>query len=65
MVEETPPPRSLLGPANVLQYFFAQNIGIAFTGFGNRDELRGDSLFDAVVALSSPQSDAEHFECNA
>jgi hypothetical protein len=28
-------------------------------------ELRGDSLFDAVVALSSPQSDAEHFECNA
>jgi hypothetical protein len=56
---------SLLGPANVLQYFFAQNIGIAFTGFGKRDELREDSLFDPVVALSSPQSDAEHFECNA
>jgi hypothetical protein len=54
-----------LGPANVLQYFFAQNIAIAFTGFGKRDELRGDSLFDAVVALSSSQSDAEHFECNA
>jgi hypothetical protein len=54
-----------LGPANVLQYFFAQNIAIAFTGFGKRDELRGDSLFDAVVALSSSESDAEHFECNA
>jgi hypothetical protein len=28
-------------------------------------EMDGDSLFDAVVAVSSPQSDAEHFECNA
>jgi hypothetical protein len=48
----------------VLQYFFAQNIGIAFTGFGERDELRGDRLFK-VVAVSRPQSDADHFECNA
>jgi hypothetical protein len=42
-----------LGPANVLQCFFAQNIGIAFTGFDKRDEL---CLFDVTVAVSSPQS---------
>ena len=52
-------------PANVLQCFFAHNIGIAFTGFDKRDELRGDRLFDVVVAVSSPQSDADHFECHA
>jgi hypothetical protein len=46
-----------LGLANVLHYFFAQNIGIAFTAFGKRNELRGDRLFDVVVAVSSPQSD--------
>jgi hypothetical protein len=28
--------------------------------FGQRDELRGDRLFDAVVAVSSPQTDADH-----
>jgi len=43
----------------------SHKIGIAFTGFGKSDQLRGDSLFDAVVAVSSPQSDADHFECNA
>ncbi len=26
---------------------------------------RGDGLFDAVVAISDPQSDANHFEGNA
>jgi hypothetical protein len=36
-----------LGPANVLQYLFAQNVG--FTCFGKRDELLGDCFFDAVV----------------
>jgi hypothetical protein len=41
-----------LGLANVLHYFFAQNIGIAFTAFGKRNELRGDRLFDVVVAAA-------------
>jgi len=54
-----------LGLTNILQYFFAQNIGIAFTGFGKRDELLGDCLFDAIVAVSSPQTDADHFERKA
>jgi hypothetical protein len=35
---------------------FAQNIGVAFTCFGKRDELLGDCLFDAVVAGSGPQT---------
>jgi hypothetical protein len=51
--------------SHVLQCFFAQHIGIAFTGFEKRDKLRGDRLFDGLVAVSSPQSDAEHFKCNA
>jgi hypothetical protein len=42
-----------LGPPNVLQCFFAQNIGIAFTGLGKSDQLRGDCLFDVLVAVSS------------
>jgi hypothetical protein len=46
-----------LGLANVLQCIFAQNIGIAFASFDKCDELRGDRLFDVVVAVSSPQSD--------
>jgi hypothetical protein len=57
--------RPIVGGANVLQYLFAQNIGVAFTCFGKRDELRGDCLFDAVVAVSGPQTDADHFERNA
>jgi hypothetical protein len=40
--------------------------GIAFTGFDKRDELfYGDGLLDAFVAVSSPQGNADHFECNA
>jgi hypothetical protein len=54
-----------LGRANVLQNLFAQSIGIAFTGFGKRDELRGNRSFDVIVAVSGPQSDGDHFECNA
>ena len=55
----------LRAPADVRYYTFTQHVGIAFTSFGQRDELRGDCLFDAVVAVSSPQSDADHFECDA
>ena len=54
-----------MGLANVVQCFFAQNIGIAFTGFDKRDELFGDGLLGAFVAVSSPQGNADHFECNA
>ena len=49
-------------PANVLQCPFAQNIGIAFTGFRKVYKFVGDCLLDAVVAVSSPQSDANNFQ---
>jgi hypothetical protein len=48
-----------------MSFLFAQNIGIAFAGFDECDELRGNRLFNVIVAISSPQSDADHFECNA
>jgi hypothetical protein len=35
----------LLGPANILQCFFAQFIRIAFTGLGKRDDSLGDRFF--------------------
>ena len=35
--------------ANVLQCLFAQNIGIALTGFSEIDDLVGDGLFDEIV----------------
>jgi hypothetical protein len=52
-------------PSNVLQCLFAQDIGIAFSGSCKFDDLRSDGSFDAVVAVSDPQSDANHFEGNA
>ena len=51
--------------ANVLQCLFAQGIGIAFTGFCKLDDLGGDGLFDAIVAVSNPEGDADHFEGKA
>jgi hypothetical protein len=38
----------LLGGANVIQYLFAQNIGIALTGFGEGDDLGGDGLPNVI-----------------
>jgi hypothetical protein len=38
----------LLGPANILQCFFAQFIRIAFTGLGKRDDFLGDRFFDVT-----------------
>ena len=35
--------------------------GVAFTDLGKRDDLRGDGLFDVIIAVSNPQSDAGHF----
>jgi hypothetical protein len=52
-------------PTNVLQCLFAQDIGIVLTRFCKFDDLVGDGLFDPVVAVSNPQSDADHFEGNA
>ena len=46
----------------MLQCLFAQNIGIAFTGFCKFDDLRGDGLFDAIVAIPNTQGDADQFE---
>jgi hypothetical protein len=51
-----------LGRANVLHCFFARSIGIAFTGFGKRDELVGDGLPNVIGAVPDPQSEAGHLE---
>ena len=53
-----------LRPANFLQCLLAQNIRIALTGSGEFDELGGNRLFHIVVAVSSSQSNAGHFERN-
>jgi len=58
-------PLNLRGASNFLQGLFAQDIGIAFPGFCKIDDLRGDGLFDAIVTVANPQSDANHFEGNA
>ena len=58
-------PLNLRGASNFLQGLFAQDIGIAFTGVCKVDDLRSDGSFDAVVAVSDPQSNANHFERNA
>jgi hypothetical protein len=47
---------------NVLQYLFAEHIGISFTGLGKSNDLVGDGLPDIVGAVSSPQGDADLFE---
>jgi hypothetical protein len=52
----------LLGGANVIQYLFAQNIGIALTGFGEGDDLGGDGLPNVIGAVPDPQSDASDLE---
>jgi hypothetical protein len=51
-------------PANELQCSFAQHVGIALAVTGKFDDLAGDTLFDVVVAVSGPQSDANKFEGN-
>jgi hypothetical protein len=51
-------------PANELQCSFAQHVGIALAVTGKFDDLAGDALFDVVVAVSDPQSDANEFEGN-
>jgi hypothetical protein len=53
-----------LGLANFLQCLFAQQVGIAFTGCCEIDDLVGYRLFDVIVAVSNPQGDAHHFECD-
>src|SRR5882724_6260848 len=51
-------------PANFLQGLFAQQIGIALTGCCEIDDFVGNRLFDVIVAVSNPQADADHFECD-
>jgi hypothetical protein len=51
-----------LGRPHVFHYFFAQSIGIAFTGFGKRDDLVGDGLPNVIGAVPDPHSDAGHLE---
>ena len=54
----------MLMTANFLQGLFAQQIGIAFTSCCEIDDLVGYGLFDVIVAVSNPQGDADHFECD-
>jgi hypothetical protein len=56
-------PRAALLPANVLQCLFAQNIGVALTGFSEIDDLAGDGLLDEIVGAFGPYGDADHLEC--
>jgi hypothetical protein len=51
-------------PTNIFQYLFAQNIGIAFTGFATLDDLRGDGLFNVIVTVSDPQGETDKLECD-
>src|SRR4029077_20702833 len=52
----------LLGRPHVFHYFFAQSIGIAFTGLGEGDNLVGDGLPNVIGAVPDPHSDAGHLE---
>jgi hypothetical protein len=54
-----------LGRANILHCFFAQSIGIAFTGLGKGNDLLSDGLLDIIGAIASPQSQASHLEGDA
>jgi hypothetical protein len=49
-------------PSNVLQCLFAQDIRIVFSGICKFDDLRSNGWSNAVVAVSNPQSDTDHFE---
>ena len=49
--------------ANGLQNLFAQNIGIAFTGFDTLDDLYGDGPSYVIAAVSDPQREADNLEC--
>jgi hypothetical protein len=54
-----------LRPANVLQYFFAQYIGIAFACLGKLNDLDGEGLSDSIITVASPQSNTGHFKGDA
>jgi hypothetical protein len=51
-----------LGRPHVFHYFFAQSIGIAFTGLGEGDDLVGDGLPNVIGAVPDPHRDAGHLE---
>jgi hypothetical protein len=56
--------RSLIGArfTNFFQCPFRQKVGIALTALGKLDNLGGDSLFDIVSAVASPEGEAGQFE---
>ena len=47
-----------LRAANVLQDPFAQQVGVALTGFRKIDDSAGDGLLDEIVEVFGPQGDA-------
>jgi hypothetical protein len=48
-----------------LDGLIAQNLGIVLAGLVELDQLRGDGSVDTIVAIASPQSDADQFEGQA
>ena len=51
--------------AKFLQYAFAQNIGIALTGFRKLDNPPGEHLIGAIASIGKAQGYASHLECDA
>ena len=52
------------GRTNVLQYAFAEQVGIAFATIGKLNDLLGNGLLHVVVAIPRPQTGADKFEGN-
>jgi hypothetical protein len=52
-------------PPNVLQYLFAEHIGIAFTRLSKGNDLVSDGLLHIVGTIADPESDASKFQGNA
>src|SRR5262249_3308049 len=67
ILEEDSAPASSLNRlrADVLQYLFAEHIGIAFNSLGKGNDLVGDGLLDNVGAIAGSQSHASHLESDA
>jgi hypothetical protein len=53
------------GLADVLQQALAEHIGITFTALGQGNDLVGQGLPNAVIALTDPQGNARNFEGKA
>jgi hypothetical protein len=55
-------PGTALLTANVPQYFFAQDIGVALPSLGKGNEFVSDGLFNVVGTVPGPESNTRQFE---